>query len=352
MPVKRDEIEQVLREYRVGECQAYQRVESGYVNDTWLIQTTTGRYLLKQRHPDLLNHELIVAQHALIGYLFSLGFPAPQLVPTRSQETYLCLAESVYELQVYIAGALCNRNQPTQAIAAARALGQYHRLVRGFDHPAFHRAHPCYDYRRVDAVLKQLRQTGDIPLTGTSHEILTRLEIHARQLAASLDRLDRLPHLVVHGDYYAENIIFQGKKVAGIVDYDQANWCARVQEVAEAMIYFAQERNARFRHIVYSGTLDLDAARSFLTAYVETVHLSDAEVRALPHLIRLIWVCAALSPPLRPRLRLDKDRKALCEVLDLADWAQLHAKEIADIGFEVLDGKHRKDGSMKSGSFV
>jgi hypothetical protein len=108
----------------------------------------------------------------------------------------------------------------------------------------------------------------------------------------------------------------------------------RAQEVAEAVIYFARERTARFRHIVYSSILDLGAVRRFLAAYTDAVRLSDAEIRALPHLIRTTWLCASLDPPLRPRLRLDTDLEALHEVLALADWAQAHTPDIVHTAFE------------------
>ena len=37
---------------------------------------------------------------------------------------------------------------------------------------------------------------------------------------------------------------------------------------------------------------------SFLSAYQEVVPLAWSEIQALPDLIRTIWLCAALDPPL------------------------------------------------------
>jgi Ser/Thr protein kinase RdoA (MazF antagonist) len=157
-----------------------------------------------------------------------------------------------------------------------------------------------------------------------------------------LAQLDVLPQLVIHGDYYADNIIFQGDRVAGVVDYDQARWSTRVQEVAEAAIYFAQEHTARFGHIVYSGVLDLDALRQFLGSYADNVCLTNAEMGALPHMIRTIWLCAALDPPLRPRLSLHTDMEALHEALALADWARARAQDIRLVASGVQSGKTRR----------
>jgi Ser/Thr protein kinase RdoA (MazF antagonist) len=110
-------------------------------------------------------------------------------------------------------------------------------------------------------------------------------------------------------------------------------------EVAEALIYFAREAEKRLEHIVYSAALDLAVAKRFLAAYGTRVWLTDAELEALPHLVRTIWMCASLDPPLAPRPDVKAAPDVLSEVLYLADWAQLHAAELVEIGFAVRSGR-------------
>jgi Ser/Thr protein kinase RdoA (MazF antagonist) len=162
---------------------------------------------------------------------------------------------------------------------------------------------------------------------------------HLEDLKACLDPLASLPHLVIHGDYYADNLVLRDDEVVGVVDFDQAHWCTRALEVAEALIFFAREPGARLQHIVYSGALDLESVERFLADYSSEIYLLDAEVRALPHLVRLIWTCAALDPPLRPRPSAEVAVQVLPEVLYLADWARAHAQEIVEIGFAARQGR-------------
>jgi Ser/Thr protein kinase RdoA (MazF antagonist) len=201
----------------------------------------------------------------------------------------------------------------------------------------------------LTATLERLNEACERLPTVETQQIQKRLQEHARHLAVQLGQLASLPELIIHGDYYAGNILFRGDQVAGVVDYDQAHWSARAQEVAEATIYFAQEPGARFTHIVYSGVLDLDAVLRFLAAYADSVRLTDEEIRALPHLVRTIWLCASLDPPLAPRLRLDTDREALHESVALADWAQAHARDIEHIGYRVFREQDRRH-SEENGS--
>jgi Ser/Thr protein kinase RdoA (MazF antagonist) len=161
---------------------------------------------------------------------------------------------------------------------------------------------------------------------------LSRLLLaHQADLEGCFGECGAWPELVIHGDYYAENLIVRGDAIVGVVDYDLAHWCWRALEVAEALIYFACEPEQRLEHIVYSGALDLGAVERFLVTYATVIRLLDAEVRALPHLVRTIWMCAALDPPLRPRPSAQAAPQVLPEVLDLADWAQAHAAEMCPL---------------------
>jgi homoserine kinase type II len=337
-----EEIAAILEQYDVGTGQSWQKIERGYVNEKWLVETPTGRYVLKRRHPSLCQPDLVAAQHALISHLHAVGFAAPEIVRTRRGGTSVRWNARMYELQKRIPGDPGDRLRPAHVCAAAWTLGHYHRLVSGFDRPVLHRLGPRYSPLVLTSTLERLNGECRRPITVETQPILNRLKEHARHLAEQLGQLENLPELVIHGDYYAGNILFRGDEIAGVVDYDQAHWSARAQEVAEATIYFAQEPGARFRHIVYSGVLDLDAVPRFLAAYADNVRLTGEEIRALPHLVRTIWLCASLDPPLAPRLMLDTDREALRESLALADWARAHARDIKHIGFRVFRGQNRR----------
>jgi homoserine kinase type II len=143
-----------------------------------------------------------------------------------------------------------------------------------------------------------------------------------------------LPQLVIHGDYHGGNLLFKGNEVIGVVDFDLAHVCTRATEVAEALIAFATDHRLNLRHIVYPGALDLERAHRFLVAYCDEAHLSDAEIGALPDLIRTIWLCAALDPPLEPLLKLEAAPQALPEVMTLAEWARIHREALIELAFQ------------------
>lgn len=323
----------VLAHYDLGELRSCKRIERGYVNESWFLETATGRYVLRRRHPSLRDRRMIRAQHALVQHLYQTGFPSPRLVCTRHFATFLELGDEVYEVQEYVPGELYDAGRPAHLAAAAFALGWYHDAVRGFDHPALHRRVERYGAVALEQIVGRLMKDWQGKLDARLGTLCEALQSHVADVGASLKRFSGLPELVIHGDYYAENLVLRDDVVTGVVDYDGAHWCSRAMEVAEALLYFGRESEIRFQHIVYPGVLDRGAIERFLAEYGKATTLSEPEIRALPHLMRAIWLCASLNPPLQGCLSAEDAAQALPEVLALAEWARANAKDIVEIGF-------------------
>lgn len=337
----KERLADVLAHYDLGVFKTCRRIEHSYVNETWAVETAAGQYVVKRRHPALSRPLLIMGQHALVQHLCAMRFPAPHIVATVRGATFVELDQEIYEVQKYVSGALCDPALAAHRKTAARTLGWYHRAVEGFDHPAFHRDRERYGTRALDRILNALQEAWKARWTPELDHLYQALCRHADDLRAQYKGFGHLRELVIHGDYYAENLILKGDAIAGVVDYDLAHWCARALELAEALIYFAREPKSRFKHIVYPGVLDLGLIEEFLASYSDLVDLSVAEVYALPNLIRTIWLCASLDPPLRPRISAETAPQAVPEVLALADWAMVHTSEIVDMGLGLVSADNR-----------
>lgn len=329
----RQEIESVLAQYGLGAIVSFRPTDGGYVNETWVVETRCGHYVVRRRHPCLADPRLVLAQHALMLHLGRAGFPVPAVCGDKYGATFVVSQDCLYEVHQYLDGVLCDPGRPEHLAAAARTLGWYHRVVEEFYHPVLHRAVERYGPSVLTRVVRGLIHEWADQASARVQRWMRSLCDQVADLAACLCEVGSLPELVIHGDYYAENLIMHNDQVVGVVDYDEAHWCSRAMEVAEVLIYFAKETKVHLEHIVYSGALDLDAVESFLAAYGTVVALSDAEIRALPNLIGTIWLCASLNPPMRPRPDAQVAPLVLLEVLYLADWSQSHADELVEIGF-------------------
>jgi len=337
-----DDVRRVLDSYALGEFRIAWRVERGFVNENWVVETDRGHYFVKCRHPDLRQPDVIRAQHALIAHLRQAGFPAPVVVPTVGGETFLLLDGEVFEIQEYVKGDHYDHSRQAHFREAALMLGLYHARVQSFAPQALRDLGELYTSAILRANLTRL--IGAWELDSNLAQIVRQLEAHADDLAGRFADHGALLHLVIHGDYYAGNLLFDrncgGDRIIGVVDYDKARWQPRVVELAEALIYFASPRPGHLKHLVYPGVLEWEPLTRFLHHYAGVITLDENEARALPDYVRCIWLSVSLQRLLEKDLRPAKALEPLQEVLTLGDWAAANAGRMTELGNTIT--KERK----------
>lgn len=338
----------VLSHYGLGQPETVQPVEGGLVDENWIVETGRGRYFLKRHHPARSEPGRVRAQHALIAHLQRSGFPAPNVLITSARDSLLILEGRVYEVQDYINGDAYDPARHSHLEAAGSTLAHYHNLVEGFAPPALCTGELLYSPARLDLFLGRLCESWQVEQDPDLASVARELQFEAQRLATRFAGHGELSQRVIHGDYWAGNLLFEGDRVVGLVDYDKANWQPRLAELAEALIYFASARPGPFQHLVYPGFLQWEPFGGFLKAYATVFGLSQAEILSLPDIICAIWFSVSIkrlwqgvrtpySPGHKNRRRVQPSRRptealaALREVLALVEWATVHAREIVEI---------------------
>jgi len=315
-----DELAKVLRHYALGDLVAAQRIKKGFVNDNWDVSTDLGRFFLKRRHAELRRPHVIRAQHDLMQRLRLAGFPAPTVFSTQTGDTILDLEGQVYEIQEYIVGEPYDFGDPSHLDEAARTLARYHGTVEGFEPLALGELGDLYSPSIARKLLRALVEAWQF---GDDLELMSMaraLDTFIAGLIARFSAHRPLPHLVIHGDYYADNLLFDGNRIVGVVDYDKSRWEPRVVELAEVVIFFASPRPGHLQHLVYSGFLEWDPLDRFLRQYARKEALLEHEICALPDYVCCIWVQMSLANLVKKE-RAPEAGEALQELLTLSAWA-------------------------------
>ncbi len=329
-------LERVLGHYRLGRLIQAQRVEQGFVNENWAVTTTRGRFFVKLHPPHQQPAPLILAQHQLIEFLRHRGFPAPTLIRSLDGQTLLILDDLCYEIQEYIAGEPYDHERPAHLEQAALTLAAYHSCVEGFAPSILCRLGHLYTPGTVRETLQLLAQAWQANLDPTLAGLISNLEARVKKLASAFARHGDLTQLAIHGDYYADNLIFSGDTVVGVVDYDRVRWEPRVVELAEALIYFSAPRPAHTRHIVYPGFLQWAPFLRFLETYNHSRTLQKEEAQALPDYVAAVWLFWSLRRLLEAGPRPDFAPEALEEAMALFDWADSNAGQMAEAALSVI----------------
>ncbi len=218
-------------------------------DDSFRVTTGTTDYLLKVAHPadDPLYVNL---QTAALSYAAEdSGLPLQRLLLTVGGEIEPSVDGRVARLLTWLPGSTSHHLDPFDA---GRTLGLLNDALSTFDHPAAHRDF-VWDVARLDLV-RELRQR--FPHDEVA-EVFT--------LWDALD-LSGLPRQVIHNDFHPGNVLSDGDRITGILDFGDVVHTARVVDVAVALCYFGWDED-------------------FVSGFETVVPLREDERAALPVLV-------------------------------------------------------------------
>lgn len=206
--------------------------DNGLINQTYLVGDPP-KAVLQWVNP-IFSTEIQHDIQALTKELQSQGLVTPRLIPCRDQRLWLDDAKGFWRLMTFVPGRTFHRlSRPSQAEAAGRALGQFHRAVKNW-RPTL-RA-PDRAAHHTPARMDHLRQA----LTaGRDHPLSPQAERLGDQILKSWDRWDgdlNLPRRLCHGDPKVSNLRFDAEGRHGVcwLDLDTFGYQTLGDELGDA----------------------------------------------------------------------------------------------------------------------
>jgi homoserine kinase type II len=297
----------ISENYEIGELKKVKRLDRGYVNTSYEIETERdrqeNRYFLRQYKKGIREEE-VKFEHSIINHLVKKKFElVARIVGTKDQRTYVRQFEDDDEEDkrecVFYAvfGFLPGEDRYSwdnpfccddELESAATVLAQYHDAVFNFN-PEGRRHHP-----RIIDLLPQMvglidncarraaKTRFDLYFLASLNSILSAID--RTKISITKREYQKIVHLPIHGDYHPGNLKFQDQKVTGLFDFDWSRIDARCFDVALAVTYFCSAWEGRD-----SGNLLLDKTTLFLSRYQKNLPgleglgpLEDTELELLP----------------------------------------------------------------------
>ncbi|MCS6882796.1 MAG: homoserine kinase [Oscillochloridaceae bacterium] len=283
------DVKRALQHYDLGTVRSVRPASHGAVNETAFVETSSGRYVVR-RNQRATGWGKIELRHRLLNWLRIRGFPSPRLIPARNGDNAVEVDGRVFEVFTFIDGDEFNIDRPAHISGTGSILARYHRTVADFPHLPPPEA-PRYNPGSLLGLIERLMQRD---IMGELAEPLNWYDRRAAYLRSVLpdEAYADLPHVLIHGDMHRDNVIFRGDAVAALIDFDQVTVDARIVDLADALVDFTVGATPPdwFPWGVYAGPLDPQRARLLLEGYHTIAPLTDAERKALPVLVEVIWL--------------------------------------------------------------
>ena len=226
-------------------------------------------------------------EHELVAHLRACGFPGPEFVPTVTGDPCAELDGRLWRLAHFVPGKAASAAIPGQAETVAESLARYHLLVEGFSAGV-----PTPEAPLVPAALAE--RLAAVPteerfLAAVPDDLAAPLRFALAEGQAVYRRLEELyrslPVTIIHAGCRRGSTLFDGGRLAVVLDFDSAHLEARALDVAVAVHDFAKVYGDPDSPD-YKVHLDREVAARFVNAYQSVTPLAAAELEAVPLLLR------------------------------------------------------------------
>ncbi|MDQ6968756.1 MAG: homoserine kinase [Mariprofundaceae bacterium] len=277
----------ILEDYSLGALQSFEGIAAGIENSNFFIDTEQGRFVLTVF--ERMNEQELPYFMRLMRHLAAKGLLCPDVMQ-RGDGSLLFEVQDGEQVKwgcivSCLSGKTLDMLTETQLHASGQALAQLHLMGESF---AEVRANPTEMTWLQEHAGKVLHGTAKAYGDVAANLLRQELEYQHAQSWSNL------PQGVIHGDLFVDNILFDGDKVSGIIDFYYAHSAPWVMDIAITL-------NAQ---AVMLSDGDDSRIQAFLTGYESVRTLQEREFQALPVLLRLaalrFWV-ARLYDALFPR---------------------------------------------------
>jgi Ser/Thr protein kinase RdoA (MazF antagonist) len=205
-------------------------------NGSWLATTTGGHCVVLRRYHFRATAGDLAYEHAVLASLRDRGWVVPAPV------SGLCEHDGLfYCLTRYVPGSAVAAETTAQQRRRGRDLARLHLALRGLDERIGQRPGWRTQHTGITVHTALDWQACARALTDASPGLGHWLQAAAEQAHAALAAVgaDKLPLLVVHGDFAEWNVHYDHGRLSGVIDFGLTHLDSRPYELAIARTYRA-----------------------------------------------------------------------------------------------------------------
>jgi homoserine kinase type II len=253
--------------YGVGELVSAKGIAEGVENSNYLVDTTSGRFILTlyEKRVDAADLPFFMA---LLDHLADKGLPVPRALKDRDGQQIQELEGRPACLIEFLSGLSVTHPTPEQARATGAALGQMHVALADFEGERPN----TLGLEGWRSLAERCGPNLDAIAPGLGDRVTYELHhLEAHWPAA-------LPRSVIHADLFPDNVLMQNGHVTGMIDFYFA--CSEIRAWDLAVTHSAwcfDGDGSQFHESLSAAMID---------GYLSTHPLSREERTALPTLAR------------------------------------------------------------------
>ena len=252
-----------LRDYSLGSLLELQGIAAGIENTNYFVTTSNGRFVLTLF--EKLSARELPFYLDLMAHLARHGIPCPAPMADRHNRFLGELNGKPACIVSRLTGHSLTRPETVQCAAVGAMLGQMHIAGQSFDKSMANPRGAAWRYQTAQQVRPFLNELDASLLD-------SEVAFHEQH------GLQDLPQGVVHADLFRDNVLFDGTRIGGLIDFYFACNDSLLYDVAITVNDWCMSED---------DTLDPARTRALLAAYHEERPFTDQEAELWPVALRL-----------------------------------------------------------------
>lgn len=287
-----------LRRYALGQLVELKGIAAGVTNTNYFVTTTHGRYVLTIF--ETLQLDELPYYLTLMSHLARHGVACPAPVADNTDQFASLLAGKPACLVSCLSGADISQPSAIQCHAVGEMLAQMHVASATFTRKMRNPRGPRWWSATASAMYPYMDEADAASL---------RQEVQFQDS----HRFDHLPSGVIHADLFKDNVLMDGDRIAGFIDFYYACNDILLYDVAIAVNDWTR---------LADGSISNELATAFLTGYQSVRQLTEAEKQAWPVMLRAaalrFWTSRLLDlyQPMAGELTYTKDPKVFQRLVE------------------------------------
>ena len=210
------EIQEVLKNYSLGEMFGCVQLNEGIIHNTWRLETESGKYIL-QYVSSIFSEPVMQDIDAVLKYLHGYGFLMMEVVTTRQGRLCVVDDDRFWRIYSFVPGNIYRKaDSAEKAGSAGSLLGQVHMALNsGFNYSFKHRRDVKHNIPMIYSQYLEASKLRPESNTSIFQEAINELP--------KLDLPRSLRSCYFHGDPKITNFIFsetEPDKAISMVDFD------------------------------------------------------------------------------------------------------------------------------------
>ncbi|MGI9553684.1 MAG: phosphotransferase enzyme family protein [Thermodesulfobacteriota bacterium] len=230
---KIDRISHIARNFGLKELTTVEKLNGGLINDTYLIQTNSKRYVIQSLH-SIFSYELLEDIDSVTKYLAGKSVTTPKLVDTINKEPGHREGGEIWRVFNYIPGICLEKIDTKQAGEAAVMVGKFHNALRDLNYKFKFKIPKFHDTAKIISRLKKVNKKNS---STAKYKLLNKLTNDVAVEYKKVEKpISQLPDRIIHGDLKISNVRFDetGNKAICLIDLDTMGRNKIVYDIGDA----------------------------------------------------------------------------------------------------------------------